>query len=407
MRSRQNSLLVVVLLVLAAVLPERVVGAEEFADPAFRRVWERTDLPVQQGRAAHSWLWGPTLSPAPTMPAPGEVYLSSPGASRQVQYFDKSRMEINDPSGDSNNPWYVTNGLLVNEMVLGSVAIADDRGIPLAAANIPIAGDPDNPFPTYASLIRLHNAPAGRRPGHHVTAVFLPEGGSDFPQYADSPATEIVRIERGFGIPRVFWDFMHRRGTVYQDGRFVSDQPLLDWVYVLGLPTTDAFWTRVRVAGVEREVMFQAFERRVLTYTPANPAAFQVEMGNVGRHYFTWRYVAPFAGGRRGLITVPARGAAPTVVTSPLLVQGFENGSAFEANVLLRLRRLADGAELASEPTAVMRPDVGIPGPFEVTLTFTPPATDTRARLELVVSSPRDGAQTILDSVEVVLRRPG
>jgi hypothetical protein len=33
----------------------------------------------------------------------------------------------------------------------------------------------------------------------------------------------------------------------------------------------------------------QIFERRVLTYNPANPSAWRVEMGNVGRHYLLWR----------------------------------------------------------------------------------------------------------------------
>jgi WD40 repeat protein len=37
-------------------------------------------------------------------------------------------------------------------------------------------------------------------------------------------------------------------------------------------------------------VLVQLFERRVLTYTPANSAEFKVEMGNVGQHYFQWRY---------------------------------------------------------------------------------------------------------------------
>jgi hypothetical protein len=37
-------------------------------------------------------------------------------------------------------------------------------------------------------------------------------------------------------------------------------------------------------------VLVQLFERRALTYNPANPAVTQVEMGNVGRHYFNWRY---------------------------------------------------------------------------------------------------------------------
>jgi hypothetical protein len=34
----------------------------------------------------------------------------------------------------------------------------------------------------------------------------------------------------------------------------------------------------------------QLYERRVVTYTPSNPAEFRVEMGNVGQHYFQWRY---------------------------------------------------------------------------------------------------------------------
>jgi hypothetical protein len=36
-------------------------------------------------------------------------------------------------------------------------------------------------------------------------------------------------------------------------------------------------------------VLVQVFERRVLTFTPSNPVAFQVEMGNVGQHYREWR----------------------------------------------------------------------------------------------------------------------
>jgi hypothetical protein len=36
------------------------------------------------------------------------------------------------------------------------------------------------------------------------------------------------------------------------------------------------------VGGVTKPVLVQLFERRVLTYTPGNPAGFEVEMGNVG-----------------------------------------------------------------------------------------------------------------------------
>jgi len=46
----------------------------------------------------------------------------------------------------------------------------------------------------------------------------------------------------------------------------------------------------VKVGGAARQVLMQAFERRVLTYAPGNPAGFAVEAGNVGAHYYQWRY---------------------------------------------------------------------------------------------------------------------
>jgi hypothetical protein len=30
-----------------------------------------------------------------------------------------------------------------------------------------------------------------------------------------------------------------------------------------------------------------------MTYTPNNPAEWQVEQGNIGMHYFRWRYERP------------------------------------------------------------------------------------------------------------------
>ncbi|MCS7294077.1 MAG: thermonuclease family protein, partial [Dehalococcoidia bacterium] len=36
--------------------------------------------------------------------------------------------------------------------------------------------------------------------------------------------------------------------------------------------------------------LVQCFERRCLTYTPDNPPGWQVEAGNVGQHYYRWRY---------------------------------------------------------------------------------------------------------------------
>jgi hypothetical protein len=197
---------------------------------------------------------------------------------------------------------------------------------------------------------------------------------------------------------------MNRTGTVYESGRFVAGQPVFDWLYVLGYPTTDAFWTNVAVGGVERDVMFQAFERRLLTYTPSNSPPFQVEMGNVGRHYYQWRYEQPFAGNTQAIITVPEQGAT---VTPPLVVRGFEAGRAFEGAITVRLRSRATGELLASANTLVARADAGVPGPFEATLTFAPPPGETPAVIEVFTSSPRDGAEILLARSEVSVTHDG
>ena len=44
-----------------------------------------------------------------------------------MQYFDKSRMEINNPDGDKTSPFYVTNGLLTVELITGKMQVGDNR----------------------------------------------------------------------------------------------------------------------------------------------------------------------------------------------------------------------------------------------------------------------------------------
>jgi hypothetical protein len=46
----------------------------------------------------------------------------------------------------------------------------------------------------------------------------------------------------------------------------------------------------VTVGGKAAHVLVQLFQRRALTYNPANAPAWQVEMGNIGQHYYQWRY---------------------------------------------------------------------------------------------------------------------
>ena len=76
-------------------------GAQQFPDfahPAFEVTWNRTDSLVAEGRVARSWYWGPQANTAGL----SETLTDAADGTRQhlVQYFDKSRMEINDPNGD-------------------------------------------------------------------------------------------------------------------------------------------------------------------------------------------------------------------------------------------------------------------------------------------------------------------
>ena len=88
------------------------------ANEHFQRTWARTDKPVADGQVSRTWMWGPEAFTG----AIQEPYLESPSGKRWVQYFDKSRMEITDPEGgDPASIWYVTNGLLVVELVTGDM----------------------------------------------------------------------------------------------------------------------------------------------------------------------------------------------------------------------------------------------------------------------------------------------
>jgi hypothetical protein len=384
-------------LALVGILLAGIVSASaaEFGDPAFRHVWEHTDYPIQQGVADYSWVWGP----APNTNLIHEWYLESPGQFRTVQFFDKSRMEINNPLANPGDPWYVTNGLLVKEMINGEVQVGDYKFIHLAPAALPVAGDVTNTFPTYADLARIYNQPSIYSQNSFVNLELTKTGTSLLPRYSDTPATQITHFEHNYGIHRAFWDYLNRGGQVYENGRYIYRQPFFNWLYVTGYPISDAFWTHVKVAGSDKEVMFQAFERRVLTFTPGNPVQYLVEMGNVGQHYYQWRYVAPFAGGKSGLITLPTKG---TMISAPLVVQGFENGSAFEAQIGVRLVT-STGVVLTRGFAHVQRYDYGQSGPFELTLNFTAQATAIPARLELIKTPPSGAPPVVLDSVEVII----
>jgi hypothetical protein len=316
--------LVLALMVLFGVAPvgnaTRRTAQTPFADPAFRQVWVRNDQPVAAGQTARAWTWGPQ-----PLAARHEPY-GTAGATRLVQYFDKSRMEINNPAGHPTDPFFVTQGRLVVELISGRIQAGPEAYENTLPAEIPIAGDvienAATPYPvvggytnalTYAGLYRYASiGGTGQRaaqlsPGTPIHTVLdrygnpsgwplpgpVPTAGGG-PSVLDDPRAAVAQYvpETGHNVARAFWEFMRQRGPVYVNGRYVVDQ-VFDWVYVLGYPITEPYWTGIRISGRDYLVLIQAFERRVLTYNPANPPGWEVEMGNVGRHYQDWRYAAP------------------------------------------------------------------------------------------------------------------
>ena len=201
-------------------------------------------------------------------------------------------MEVTDPLDDRGAQWYVTNGLLVTEMISGLLQLGDSHFQPRQPAQINVAGDPDDHnAPTYASFTDL------RFIDPLAAGVPVDQTIDRAGQTASDPALDAYGVSGGqlvaetnHRVASVFWDYLNSDGVIATpDGS--QQGPLFEpWFYATGYPITEAYWARVAVDGVTQDVLMQCFERRCLTYTPDNPQGWEVEMGNVGRHYYAWRY---------------------------------------------------------------------------------------------------------------------
>ncbi len=283
-----------VVVLIAMLMPALAVSAQISDEPAFNRTWERTDQPVASGQVNRTWMWGPS----PNSPLLLEYYADSPDSERLVQYFDKSRMEINNPDGDPNSIWYVTNGLLVVEMTSGEIQTGDHESIYWGPADVNVAGDSDDPLaPTYETISWNIEDGHTYSDGQPIGAVI------DWFGYNPSLSDEWADYLMGYGVTAgpyspetgkhtasVFWEFMTSEALVYESGGYFEDLLFVNPYYATGLPIDQAWWAEVKVAGTYKWVLIQCFERRCLTYTPDNPSGWQVEAGNVGQHYYTWRY---------------------------------------------------------------------------------------------------------------------
>ncbi|HEX3723128.1 MAG TPA: S8 family serine peptidase [Nitrolancea sp.] len=261
--------------------------------PNFANTWAPLDHPVTTGAVQRTWNWGPNAFAVTTEP-----YAEAQEGQRLVVYFDKARMEITNPYGDSSNVWYVTNGLLVSEMISGRLQLGVQEFQQRQPAQIPVAGDPDDTTgPTYATFAPLAGA-APLPEGSTITQTLARNStvGNDASKASYGvTATDLVP-ETNHRVASVFRDYLNSSGTLDNNGQNQNGKLYDPTYYATGYPITEAYWSRVKVGGTVKDVLVQCFERRCLTYTPSNPAAWQVEMANVGQHYYRWRYGEPPVG---------------------------------------------------------------------------------------------------------------
>jgi hypothetical protein len=209
-----------------------------------------------------------------------------------VMYFDKTRMEITHPDGDMGSIWYVTNGLLAKELVTGQLQLGDNTFESHPPAQVNVAGDASDPNgPTYASFNKLLGY--GAIPSGWIITQTVDRAGNvgADPNLASYNVTaQDVGALTKHSVASVFWDFMNSSGLVSLKEQDVQDKLFQNPFYATGYPLTEPYWTNVLVGSVQKQVLVQVFERRVLTYTPSNPDGWKVEAGNVGQQYQQWRY---------------------------------------------------------------------------------------------------------------------
>jgi hypothetical protein len=247
-------------------------------NPAFYSVWYKNDssLHLQQNNQ-RSWLWGPK-----PLNSRYENYVEAAGGRRLVQYFDKARMEINDPDADPGSLFYVSTGLLPKEMISGRLQVGNNKYEQRTPSRESVAGDPGSGV-TYAALAGVTSMQNGEKiapdlTGSPVTA-FMNRNG--LVSERNQPVMPEVLLEKyipetGHNVPNVLMNYFKQLPQ--------------DWVFLMGLPISEPYITEVLLQGKPTTILLQVFERRVLTYTPGNPENYRVEQGNIGAHYYRWRY---------------------------------------------------------------------------------------------------------------------
>lgn len=247
-----------------------VQAASAFADTAFQQTW-------RAGEAAAPNFWGPLLT---AHDGQQEAYKQAPNGQRLVQYFDKTRMELTIPALAT-----VTTGLLTVELKTGKMQVGDAAFEQHDPAKVGLVGDSGSASPTYADLALLPEKDGRAFPepppyfysnGRLLQAQNLPARANNIPHGSlyhklDDPSGTYSQY-----VFSPFWDFIQSLPLPLSQTTGYAISPLI--------------WVHATVGSRPTEVLVQAFERRVLTWNESNLSGKEVEFGNIGQHYYTWRY---------------------------------------------------------------------------------------------------------------------
>jgi hypothetical protein len=311
----RRTLLVVglVLVTLAPLHSVSISAAEELPDtealvdpdrlpvvpPAIDAIWRAADEDVASGAVSRPWVWG-----AEPLAIAVEHYRESESGLRQMVYYDKGRLDILDSGEDEGSGWYVTSAALVREMITGRIQFGENEWVTRGAATIPLVGDLSQPNAfTYEHLRPLA---AVDTPDEALLTGVLLAGGFSEADLALAPKARIGEPLTALVTPkgRILADAVPEStlvvGAYDEVTRRNIAKPFADWaeaqeqsaLYLLGHALTEPYWIDTVIDGEPVRVLFQAFERRIMTYNPTNAPGWEVESGNVGRHYRLWRNLA-------------------------------------------------------------------------------------------------------------------
>ncbi len=189
----------------------------------------------------------------------------------------------------------VTTGLLTVELKSGKLQLGDGTFEQRAPAQINIAGDPGTNGLTYADLSKFTEYYDPASPNTYSAYIF-----GDNHQFTPLTTGNSQPYAAQFNVPAPGDTFIYIADPSNRYGQVVYS-PFQDFIKRLtdagvaidqtpGFPISPVIIAQVPIGGKMTTVFVQAFERRVLTYNPNNDPAFRVEFGNIGQHYYRWRY---------------------------------------------------------------------------------------------------------------------